>query len=623
MERSDRLVKSEMIDKANESISVLEKNIDDLSYTNEFWFRVISDDTITGRFGNKVMEHLLSLITLNSSFSNLLQLDVQDYNSLISLLDSNITKSKDMCLDGATILDGINNYEAEVRHSQAGLDAIKEDYDNLPGWRKVTDWAGYNLARLYLEDELDGYKDILKDFRRQRDLFDSVQSSSSSLFVQNNDLRNVIRIGYTELPKEWHNNGCYPSYTCIDAHSDGSWKTRLQTINDDKTNQYVSELYFFRTGLDRSRNDIEINWDNVEKLIHSDPKSINPYQYMALASLYSYLSDEDMNNLFRLADEKDKNNYHTISKAFGTSLYYYNLLTVNTVDPATWVNNNDVIRSTALLTTYNYINGTNGMGDKYYVYFTSERTPDNIIKQYKVKIEFVEKEKTFWESLLDALGGGPSPEQMLGEQLYRQGKWADFTISRNVYGIQFDNEADKITTAYIDGMGGSWGQFSKDQITGFVIGNIPGLKYIKEIPGISIPFTLGTFLYDAADQHATRSDANAAISLVHLGNMFYVASAGGNIVNGDYNLFAIGKSDTVTVTNINVNETALAERVNAYNEKHPNNRLSFDSVLSGFYECLSGNTDLSLLDNYASTNNQFITFYRDYMDHPETYANCK
>lgn len=631
MKSSDYIKKSDVINKANEAIAVLQKNQSDLANSNKIWLNIMSNNIIVGQIGDQLITHLLSIISLNSAFSNLLQMDIQDYRTLINSVS---TLSEDK-FDGSVIVKQYEQFDSSYRSALRAADDAKNI--NLTGLEgdALNEAQQKKLMGPYYEREASLYKQTRDEYGALMAEFDGIQASTSTLFTENNNLRSVVRDGYTALPKEWHSNGNFalanPTITFSLKPEPSDWKTRLVRVNHSYESKYCMELYLLTTN-----DNLTVKWDNVEKLLKMDPEEVNPYQYFALASLYSYLSDESMEKLFYLADMKDENNYHTLSQTLGRSIDYYNFMSIHSVDPSTWENNNDVLKATALKTAYDYLSKTT-RGDKFLVTFKSKfQTNHRTLESIDIKIEFVEKEKTFWEMLLDAFASSPSYSgydsmdssywqmqnqmqmQQLGELWERQGRWIDYTVMRHCAGESLDFKSSEIALAYIDDLGGSWGSFLQDQATGFVVDHLPDIMGLGDIPGISHLISLATLGMDAAEQHENRSNADAAIKSIYLGKIFEATDSGANIIQGDYNIFALGKSDTVTVTNINVNEIELARRITVYNDNH-SVKLEYTDVLMGFYDALNGNLDLELLYNTKPTDNAFILFVRDYYENNSNY----
>ncbi|MBO7450780.1 MAG: hypothetical protein J6U54_10460 [Clostridiales bacterium] len=613
MNRGEMISKSELINKANYYITVMSKNITDIRTVNAGLNSAIADNIVTGKLGKNIVDHLESLVDLNDSFIELLQMDIDDNANMISQLERLITQSEDEFLDGTAILDGIEKYSGLLNDAKSAQANFYNECSNHSLDESLVAINYYDDMKARLQREVDEYSGILNEYYRKEFVFDCVVYNTQGLFTKNNDYRKVIQEGYSQLPKEWNGNTCSPLVTY-------AWKYNLAKIKTELTQERYNNMLFTTTVSGAIES---INWDEVEKLIQTDSSELNNYQYMALASLYSRLSTDDLSRLFDYADVKDSRNNHSINYTLGKTLEYYYDYCVTSVDPISWENDRDVLRSTALLNTYRYIKNSNHNGDDFKVEFSSQYKWDSdILKSYTVSINFV-NDQTLFEIIGESIMSSPDYQlydpdafgAQFDDDLASEMKNVTITFYANTLGVRFDQYLHEASKTYIDKMGGDWEGFILDQAGHYVYGKLSDVPVVGDIPGFSAFITLSTIPYDAAKQADTRSDADNAISLQNYGNWFNAVAAGGNLIYYDYERNVFNTGDSFAISNLHFDENELNLRITAYNTDHPNAPISLEEVEAGFNQAISGELDISLLDdnNNSMTNNAFVLFYRAYM----------
>ncbi|MCR5618336.1 MAG: hypothetical protein K6F83_08610, partial [Clostridiales bacterium] len=184
MKSSDYIKKSDVINKANEAIAVLQKNQSDLANSNKIWLNIMSNNIIVGQIGDQLITHLLSIISLNSAFSNLLQMDIQDYRHLIN----SVSTLSDDKYDGSVIVKQYEQFDSSYRSAlNAANDANNINLTGLTG-DELQEAQHKKLMGPYYEREASLYKQTRDEYGALMAEFDGIQASTSTLFTENNNL---------------------------------------------------------------------------------------------------------------------------------------------------------------------------------------------------------------------------------------------------------------------------------------------------------------------------------------------------------------------------------------------------------------------------------------------------
>lgn len=598
MNLSDRFSKPDQILKANYSIARLTQEKSDILKVNEGLYKVFTDDIINGDLGDNIKTHLLSLIDLNTSFTSLLQMDIQSNIDLIDILDRLITDTEDEVLDGDIVLYMKQKY-ADLEY-QAKCDIVRLEYE-LSTCKSSEDIFGYGLAIAHAESERDRYCQLREKYQRQENLFDAIEFNTSSLFQGKDDLRKTIQDGYTYLPSEWNGNTCNPQVVY-------AWKSNLCTIKESFIQQYADVLY--STNQDGS---ISIKWDIVNNWFDSDPNSLNTYQYLALASLYSKASLEDMSQIFLSTSRGAHNGTNIIDDTFGNSLLYYKYSSMFSGDYNHLINNNDLLRATSMITAYNYVNSVKNDHEDYTVIFSNTPLADDnsIIESYNISIKCTPSDS---QIQLESINRPPVSVGW-GPDIIRSGKDIEFNIRRYAIGASLTYESNQIVTAYINDLGGNWTDYNLSSLGHFMFGSISSIPFAKDIPLIYSSTSLMAYAYDTYKQEDALRSSSAAIDTLCINQMFSVVCGGANVISGDYNMWATGKENVVSFANVTIDEEELRQRITLYNDD-PNNsiKITYDGVVKNFFRAINGETDPKSFDLTEPLNetDYFVLLYRWY-----------
>ena len=602
---SDVLKKWDLIDKANYSIAILNKNIYDITLVNNGLRDSLSQNSITGNLGDSVKEHLQSLVDLNSSFVDLLAMDKADYVRIIDELNRLLTNPDDENLYGEEILHYKDMYADLARQCYSDADEIdrKRSSGNLS--KEESDKLGSSSQ---LREEGDYYEQLSLKYYHKEVLFDSVVYNTTGLFTRNDELRGVIQKGYDALPKEWRfDNTCVPARI---PEVNAGWKNQLDNIKDAYRQQRYKDTLYRKSP---SGSMYFINWDEVDKLLQSDPDLVDPYAYAAMVSLLTDVSDDDLGTLMEHACSTDLDGVVSISESFKRSVGYYENYTWGSLSPSEWANNNNIIRATTITNACNYLENIELPVGDCHIKFSSECFAGSGAKeQYTVNIWFdtyprIQNNRPFTDA------------ELLDDMWHAEKYKVKFSVGCYATGIHFMMGTANTTAAYVNDLGGSWKNFALDQGGHFIIGEVGG----KAGGALGVLITAGTIAYDINNQASNRNNADVVLSLQDLDLMFGTTCAGGNlVVRHDYGIGGSNK-DVVTVENVHINEAELERRIGIYNNSDNIVKpITLEGVEESFYNALTGESDLSLLnDDKSYTNDDFLLFYRHYRANPSLYDN--
>ena len=603
MEAGNILVKSEMIALADEAIAKLEQNRSDIRTVNAGIRNAMRDDIIVGALGDSVQQHLSGLIELNSSFDNLIGLDIQAYNELKNILSS--LSGENEVLDGAAIDNDI--YDCEVNIASIQLQLNWNSRSINPFFSALI--AGATSYVVYLQGRLAWYNRRLNKLREKQALYDSIDAATANLFNQNDELRSVIRDGYTYISTEWNGDVCTIPQAPLQS---AAWRNELSRINEGYISRYSEQYYT----IDENGNLI-VNWEEISLVFQSNPDDLDPYQLIAISRMYPLMSDEELSIVFdygMISDDPDNHPYG-LSRAFGITIEYYE---DNALSNEQWEYNNDVTRSTAMRQTYDYIlwaNSSNGydcsVSFSHSNYSADTNVPSDTVYEYDITVSF-DYSPTSDQEFYDVMNTTPVWDW--------PSNWdADITVFS--YTCTEDGWNSNCIAALESYLGQSSifdaEDFRRDPVQYLIdhIGEI-SLQSALEIGGylpkigdvVSVPGSVYGLASDLADAQESLIVYDTSTGLLDYQSINQNMCTGGCLVivnhHGPY-------KDSVSIANADCNETALQSNIDMYNEALDSN-VTYTQLLDDYNLFVESGADCSLLraDSDVDTDNTFVSYMR-------------